>query len=155
VYLDANPNPFTLDYHVNQFCNKLSKSLHCHTNRVKNLCLDGSLHTQPPSDILTRTERPLNILSTVTLVHCNILTPVHNIQIFYVQPPLKSDDMLLVTSCPPSATWIVTFSNHFLVVLWVELLQLTWNFLDMSFVTFRLMNNQTYVHNIHHLYYVH
>ncbi len=59
--------------------------------------------------------------------------------------------MSLVISGPPSAIWIVTFCQHFPVVLWVELSQLTWNYLDLSSVTFWLMNNQTHVHNVHHV----
>jgi hypothetical protein len=43
--------------------------------------------TERPSDILTCTERPLDIWSIVTFGHCNILTPIHIIQRFYVQPP--------------------------------------------------------------------
>jgi hypothetical protein len=89
--------------------------------------------TERPSDILTRTEHPLNIWSTVTFGPCNILTPIHNIQRFYVHPPpQKLDVMSLVTSCPPLDTWPVTFGPHFPVVFWVELSQLTWNYLDMS-----------------------
>jgi hypothetical protein len=98
-------------------------------------------------------EHPLNIWSTVTFVPCNILTLVHNIHRFYVHiPPPRVDVMSLVISGPLSAIWIVTFCPHFPVVLWVALPQLTWNYLDLSSVTFWLINNQTHVHNVHHVY---
>jgi hypothetical protein len=80
-----------------------------------------------PSDILTHTERPLNIWSTVTFGPCYILTPIHNIQRFYVHPTQKWDVMSHVTTYPPLDTWPVTFGPHFPAVFWVELSQLTWN----------------------------
>jgi hypothetical protein len=87
------------------------------------------------------------------LVHCDIcsrnnLTPSCNIHRFNVHPPLQGGRDVTCDIMSTSVSCIVTFRPQFPVVLWVELSQLTWNFSDVSSVTFRLMNNQTYVHNL-------
>ncbi len=50
-----------------------------------------------------------NGMSTVTFHTCDILTPIHKVQGFYLYPCLRVDILSLVTSCPPSFTCFVTF----------------------------------------------
>ncbi len=64
--------------------------------------------TERPPNIFTLTERPPNGMSTWTLRPLVSLTPIHNVHQHYVHPPFRVDDMLLVTSCPPSAILVET-----------------------------------------------